>query len=199
LILEREQHYIDTLEPEYNILKVAENSLGYKHSEEALVKISKALTGANNSMYGKIGEDNPMFDLTSSPNTIVKMSKAKKGINRSTETRIKISLALLGKRHSSESLAKMSEAKTGKNHPNFGKFLSEETKTKTKISKALIKKVFVYSLDPTSNQIILHKSFNSYLDTSKYFNCSKRTLFNYMDKNKLYKGKWLLLTNENSC
>jgi group I intron endonuclease len=112
LILDREQHYLDTLEPEYNILKVAGNSLDYKHSEEVLAKISQALTGVNNPMYGKIGEDNPMFGLTSSPDTIVKMSEAKKGTNRSTETKIKISKALLGTKHSPESLAKMSEAKT---------------------------------------------------------------------------------------
>jgi group I intron endonuclease len=34
-ILMREQHYLDTLEPEYNILKVAGSSLGFKHSEES--------------------------------------------------------------------------------------------------------------------------------------------------------------------
>lgn len=37
----REQYYMDYLKPEYNILKVAYSSLGYKHSEEALVKIKK--------------------------------------------------------------------------------------------------------------------------------------------------------------
>jgi hypothetical protein len=46
----------------------------------------------------------------------------------------------------------------------------------------------VYSFDPISNEIILHKSFDSYSDTSKYFNCTKRTLFNYVDKNKLFKN-----------
>jgi len=70
--------------PEYNILKVAGNSLDYKHSEEVLAKISQALTGVNNPMYGKIGEDNPMFGRTSFHDTIVKMSEAKKGTNRST-------------------------------------------------------------------------------------------------------------------
>jgi hypothetical protein len=29
----REQYYLDLLKPEYNILKVAGNSKGYKHSE----------------------------------------------------------------------------------------------------------------------------------------------------------------------
>ena len=68
------------------------------------------MTGINNPMYGKIGEDNPMFGQTSSPDTIVKMNEAKKGTNRSTE--IKISKVLLGIIHSPESLAKISEAKT---------------------------------------------------------------------------------------
>jgi hypothetical protein len=35
LILEREQYYLDLLKPEYNILKVAGSSLGFKHSEES--------------------------------------------------------------------------------------------------------------------------------------------------------------------
>jgi group I intron endonuclease len=36
--IEREQYYFDMLKPEYNILKIAGSSLGYKHSEETLVK-----------------------------------------------------------------------------------------------------------------------------------------------------------------
>jgi len=32
--IEREQYYIDLLNPEYNILKLAGSSLGYKHNEE---------------------------------------------------------------------------------------------------------------------------------------------------------------------
>lgn len=34
----REQHYLDLLQPEYNILKNAGSTLGYKHTEETLVK-----------------------------------------------------------------------------------------------------------------------------------------------------------------
>jgi len=41
LILEREQHFIDTFKPEYNILKYAYSSYGYKHSEESLLKMSQ--------------------------------------------------------------------------------------------------------------------------------------------------------------
>jgi group I intron endonuclease len=33
LVVTREQYYIDLLKPEYNILKVAGSSWGYKHTE----------------------------------------------------------------------------------------------------------------------------------------------------------------------
>ena len=32
-LLGREQYYLDTLKPEYNIVKIAGSTLGYKHSE----------------------------------------------------------------------------------------------------------------------------------------------------------------------
>lgn len=35
----REQYFLDLLNPEYNVLKIAGSTLGYKHSEEALAKI----------------------------------------------------------------------------------------------------------------------------------------------------------------
>ncbi len=38
-VVSREQHYIDFLNPEYNILKKAYSSLGYKHTEETLEKM----------------------------------------------------------------------------------------------------------------------------------------------------------------
>jgi hypothetical protein len=49
LILEREQYYINLLNPEYNLLKVAGSLLGYQHSEETIKKIS----GSNNHFFGK--------------------------------------------------------------------------------------------------------------------------------------------------
>ena len=35
-VLLREQQYIDLLKPEYNILKLAGSSLGFKHNEKSL-------------------------------------------------------------------------------------------------------------------------------------------------------------------
>ena len=38
-LLEREQYYIDLINPEYNILKIAGSLLGYKHSNETIEKL----------------------------------------------------------------------------------------------------------------------------------------------------------------
>jgi group I intron endonuclease len=44
LILEQEQHFLDSLEPEYNIQKIAGNFLGQKRSEKtkALISVVKS-------------------------------------------------------------------------------------------------------------------------------------------------------------
>jgi group I intron endonuclease len=38
-LLIREQYYLDILKPEYNIVKIAGSTLGYKHTEESLKKM----------------------------------------------------------------------------------------------------------------------------------------------------------------
>jgi group I intron endonuclease len=42
VVLDREQQYLDSLRPEYNILKVAGSLLGYKHTGEAKAKMSQS-------------------------------------------------------------------------------------------------------------------------------------------------------------
>lgn len=41
VLIKREQYYLDTLNPEYNILKRAGSSLGYKHTKETLLKFKE--------------------------------------------------------------------------------------------------------------------------------------------------------------
>jgi group I intron endonuclease len=53
VIIEREQHYINLLKPEYNTLKIAGSTWGYLHSDEARAKIAAAYKGEGNPMYGK--------------------------------------------------------------------------------------------------------------------------------------------------
>lgn len=50
---DREQYYLDLLQPEYNIYKVAGAYAGYKHPEEIRRKMSESRRGANNSFFGK--------------------------------------------------------------------------------------------------------------------------------------------------
>lgn len=98
LILEREQFFIDTLNPTYYILKIAGSLLGFKLSDES---------------------------------------------------KLKISLSKVNKKLSSETKALMSLAKH--------------------------KKVFVYTLESDSKGLILHKSFNSCIEATKFLDCSTRT------------------------
>src|SRR5690606_31607423 len=155
LILEREQFYLDKLNPVYNINMTAGSSLGYVHREESIAKISEAKKGILRTEEHKakislalMGENNPMF--------------GKKGGTISEETRLKMSLAKSGKKLSTEAKYKLS------------------------------KKVYLYIIDPVSNKKILLETFNSNLDTAKYFDCDKKTIYNYKDTGKLYKKKWIL-------
>jgi acetoacetate decarboxylase len=46
-LINREQYYLDLLQPEYNVLKVAGSSLGFKHREESLAKVRLQLSKLN--------------------------------------------------------------------------------------------------------------------------------------------------------
>ena len=87
-VLEREQYYLDALNPKYNILKIAESLTGFKHSNESILKrvssfsdnqkIKKALK-ATESNEGLI-EDKPLINFplkgsSRSLNTIELMRK----------------------------------------------------------------------------------------------------------------------------
>lgn len=190
LILEREQFYIDSLEPVYNIAPIAGSRLGSKHTEES----KDLMRGENNHMFGKFHTEE----------TKAKMSEAQKGRSLSANTKSLISKAISGENHPMF-------GKKGNFNPRFGKSHTQETKDliskglkgvlkskehKAKISLAKNKKVFVYSFDSISNEIMFHVSFNSYKEAANYFICSRRTLANYVDKNILYKKQWFLYTSE---
>ena len=117
----REQYYIDSLSPEYNILKVAGNSLGYKHTKEAKAKISQI-------HLGKIV----------STETLTKMSLALSGKNN----------PMFGRTHNEETLVLMSEAFSGMNNPMFGK--THSTETLAKMSSAQGTAIYVYSSDKST-------------------------------------------------
>jgi group I intron endonuclease len=184
LLLSHEQYYIDLINPEYNILKLAGSSLGFKHSPESLIKLSEAMKGKIHSAETKmkislamIGKNNPMFGKSHSEEIRALISLMMKGKN-------------LGKLHSSETKLKMSLAKKG---------LVKSAEHKEKISKSCkglnLKKVYVYSIDSVSNEKILSKCFNSCNDAAKEYNVKSYTISKYLDKNKLFQNKWFLYRN----
>jgi len=162
-LIEREQYYINTLNPEFNICLIAGSSLGVKFSKKAKQKISEALkgkfTGKNNPMYGihRFGKDAPNYgkhlsketklkiskahlNKTISEETKRKISKSLKGREFSEETKKKLSASGKGRKHSEETKKRMKENHadfSGVNHPMYGKHLSKETKQK--ISESLKK------------------------------------------------------------
>lgn len=64
VLISREQYYIDTLKPEYNILKTAGSNLGFKHSEKTKMQMCINNTKEKHPLYGK----------TRSIETILRMS-----------------------------------------------------------------------------------------------------------------------------
>jgi group I intron endonuclease len=122
-LLNREQHYMDNLSPEYNILKKAGSVLGLQHSAESKMKMSLA----------KIGKK-------ASPEALINMSIASKRKIITKETREKMAACLRGKPLSSETKAKLSIAQKGRicypstreklSIANKGKVLSDEHRAK---------------------------------------------------------------------
>lgn len=55
-VIIREQYYIDLLDPEYNILKVAGSSFGYKHTIESLKKMSEIAKNRSEETKDKLRE-----------------------------------------------------------------------------------------------------------------------------------------------
>jgi hypothetical protein len=57
-LIQREQYYIDVLKPEYNILKVAGSTLGFKHSTKTLLKFKNRDLGLGKTLTvtDKIGD-----------------------------------------------------------------------------------------------------------------------------------------------
>lgn len=162
LLLEREQYWIDTLEPFYNIALVAGGGrLGRKHTPEAIAKMSEIArnrtprSGWTHSPEARARmadaqkirrEKHPIVISDAQKAKISASLKGRKKGPLSAEWRAKISAAgkgnqnWLGKKHTPETLAKISAAKKG-NKYNLGKKASPETRAKSSAAhKAALQK-----------------------------------------------------------
>lgn len=142
-LLKREQHYLDTRMPEYNILPIAGRPLGHRHTAETRAKLSVAMTGERNPNYGKHPSNETLAKLSAarmghpvSDETRAKISNALKGRCLSAETRRKLRVAQLGRRASTETRRKISEALKGERNPNYGKHRRHSAETRAKMSAA---------------------------------------------------------------
>lgn len=135
----KEQYWMDTLNPEYNIGKLATSSLGIKRRPESIEKQRQKMlgrkltpehkekvrltsTGRRHSQesiekikkYHNLPETkakihNALFGKKKSPETIAKMKFAQQ--NRSPETKKKLSISNLGKKLSKESIIKRTQSR----------------------------------------------------------------------------------------
>lgn len=89
MLLDIEQHYLDILRPEYNSAPKAGSSLGIKRTNEFKQKLSKALSGSGNGMYGKHHSEEAKQKQRDAKKNYVPWNKGIKTGPESLETRSK--------------------------------------------------------------------------------------------------------------
>jgi group I intron endonuclease len=146
-LIVREQYYIDTLKPYFNVAKKAGSSLGIKHTDEAKKNMSIAQKGRKHTdkTKEKISESHKGMVHTKetkeklrdinlgkkqSKETIEKRVTKTIGRKNSQETKDKMSKAHTGKKMSKEAIEKTRQANLGRIPWNKGKKMSEEQKLK---------------------------------------------------------------------
>jgi group I intron endonuclease len=103
-LIQREQYYLDILNPHYNICSNAGSTLGKLHSAEAKDKISSTKKGTG------LGEANSFFGKTHLEESRKKMVEAKLGRTLSELAIEKISAASLGRKFTEEHKSRLSDA-----------------------------------------------------------------------------------------
>lgn len=161
-LTEREQYYMDKLNPRYNTLKIAGSSSGYKHSEETKIKISKALKG----IYVK--EKSPLFGRTHSEETKALMSLTRSKVNN------------LGQFHTEEAKELMRQKALGRKH-------TEETLLKMSAIRGYSVNIYE-KCDSEGFQLI--GSFVSIRRAAKFLDISSNSIKLYINSGKIFKDRY---------
>lgn len=115
-LIAREQHWMDSTSPEYNVLRIAGSSLGHKASPETRAKISASLMGHKINVGRKHSEETKLKIRAAHvgrPRTqgqIEALRAANASRQCSDETRAAMSLARTGTKRSAETRARMAES-----------------------------------------------------------------------------------------
>lgn len=201
----------------YNLVEGGGTVTGLKFSKESRLKLSNRFRGSGNYFYGKrfLGSDNHFYGKKHSLDskakmseshkgqdawnkgkkgvytneTLLKMSKAKKGIPLSEKHKDNIRKSqcgenhpMYGKKHSDETKRKISEANKGKKSHRKGVQLSDETKKKLSESKKGLNTKKVLCI--TTNKI-----FESIKSASEFYNCNSSSLTQCCKGNRKSCGK----------
>jgi group I intron endonuclease len=129
LLIEREQHWIESLDSVkngYNILPVAGSCLGRKHTEETKIKMSISALGVKKNPESVAKQAASLRGRKQPEDQKKKQIAAQTGKKHTTESRLRMSIAQKGKIMSEQAKINMSKAQKGKK-------LSEETKKKISI------------------------------------------------------------------
>lgn len=99
ILIEREQHYIDTLKPKFNIARIAGNTLGCKHTEEVKQFLRNKFKGRTPSNKGVPHKESTKELLRQA---WIRRKATPKDQIKENERRLKISKSLKGKLKSEE-------------------------------------------------------------------------------------------------
>jgi group I intron endonuclease len=172
-LLVKEQYYLDKLNPQYNILKIAGSSLNHKHTEETKAKISQSLKGA---AYADIKEKSALFGTFLSAHT--------------EETKKLMSLKKQGSEGENNSFFKKTHKETTielMRQKALGRIHSESTKLK--ISAVRGKPVYIYE-KLNSEEFNLIGSFISARRAGKFLDISCSTVIRYMNSGEIFKNRY---------
>jgi group I intron endonuclease len=113
-LLQREQHWIDTLRPAFNVCKTAGSQLGMSHSAEAREKMSAARKGAKKTASHQAAINAALKGRRLSEGCKSLLADARRGTKASEQTRQKMSQTRTGRRPSEETRAKLSANATAR-------------------------------------------------------------------------------------
>jgi group I intron endonuclease len=163
-LTEREQYYLDKLNPRYNTLKKAGSSLGHKLTEETKTKISQSLKG----IY--VQEKSAIYGRTHTEET-----KALMALKKSKENN-----PLFGKNHTKETKDLMRQKALGRKH-------SEETLLKMSASRGYL--VYIHE-KCDSEGFKLIGSFVSIRRAAKFLGISSNTIRIYINSGEIFKDRY---------
>lgn len=166
--IEREQYYLDNYKHEYNTLTIAGSLYGYKHTEEAKLKMSLA-------QKGKIFTEE----------TRLKLSLALKGKIISAETRLKMSLAQKNRIVSAETKLKVSENYSLKSFKEKENILIKKQRSRFNLNENQIWTLVVKEIITGKENI-----FFSYKSAAKFYKIDSKTIKKWANTQKIYKNKY---------